>query len=84
MENPTNEKSGLGGNATSTESRTVTCELAHISPRSSGPKYGFKEAKAMTQFTQHPARIPQWLKNDLLIIAVSVAIMGSLAWIAPF
>jgi hypothetical protein len=38
----------------------------------------------MTQFTQHPARIPQWLKNDLLIIAVSVAIMGSLAWIAPF
>jgi hypothetical protein len=38
--------------------------------------------KAMT--TQHRARIPQWLKNDLLIIAVSTAIMGSLAWIAPF
>ena len=29
-------------------------------------------------------RIPRWLTNDLLIIAVSVAIIGSLAWIAPF
>jgi hypothetical protein len=37
--------------------------------------------KAMTR---HPARIPPWLKNDLMIIAVSTAIIGSLAWIAPF
>jgi hypothetical protein len=35
--------------------------------------------KAMTRL-----RIPPRLKNDLLIIAVSTAIMGSLAWIAPF
>ena len=30
-----------------------------------------------------PARVPQWLKTDLLIIVVSIAIIGLTAWIAP-
>ena len=33
--------------------------------------------------TQQSARIPQWLKNDLLIIVLSMAIIGLTAWIAP-
>jgi hypothetical protein len=34
--------------------------------------------------TQQPAkRIPQWLTIDLLVIAVSLAIIGLGIWIAP-
>ena len=33
--------------------------------------------------TQQPPRMPYWLRNDLLIIAVSLAIIGMVAWIAP-
>jgi hypothetical protein len=34
--------------------------------------------------TQQPAkRIPQWLTIDLLVIAVSLAIIGLGVWIAP-
>jgi plastocyanin domain-containing protein len=64
-----------------TETRTVTCEPAHISPRLSGREYGWRRTQAMTQqFT----RIPRWLTNDLLVIVVGMAIIGALAWIAPF
>ena len=73
---------GIRGNATNTEMRTVACEPAHISPRLFRPQN--LVGGGLKAMTQHPARIPQWLKNDLLIIAVSTAIMGSLAWIAPF
>jgi len=64
-----------------TEMRTVACEPAHISPRLSGREYGWRRTQAMTQqFT----RIPRWLTNDLLVIVVGMAIIGALAWIAPF
>ena len=34
--------------------------------------------------TQQFTRLPRWLTNDLLVIVVGMAIIGSLAWIAPF
>ena len=34
--------------------------------------------------TQQFTHIPRWLTNDLLVIVVGTAIIGSLAWIAPF
>jgi hypothetical protein len=33
--------------------------------------------------TQQPARVPEWLRIDLLIIVVSIAIIALPAWIAP-
>ena len=72
---------GIRGNATNTETRTVACEPAHISSRLSGREYGWRRTQAMTQQFTH---IPRWLTNDLLVIVVGTAIIGSLAWIAPF
>jgi len=72
---------GIRSMATNTETRTVVCEPAHIRPHLSGREYGWRRTQAMTQqFT----RIPRWLTNDLLVIVVGMAIIGALAWIAPF
>jgi hypothetical protein len=50
------------------------CKLVHNYLRSSGTEYGSRRAQAMTQ---RPAkRIPQWLRIDLLVIVVSLAIIG--------
>ena len=42
---------------------------------------GSRRADAMTE--QRAKRIPQWLTIDLLVIAVSLAIIGIGIWIAP-
>jgi hypothetical protein len=50
------------------------CEFVHNHLRSSGTEYGSRRAQAMTQ--QPVKRIPQWLRIDLLVIVVSLAIIG--------
>jgi hypothetical protein len=50
------------------------CELVHNHLRSSGTEYGSRREQAMTQ--QPAKRIPQWLRIDLLVIVVSLAIIG--------
>jgi hypothetical protein len=50
------------------------CEFVHNHLRTSGTEYGSRRAQAMTQ--QPVKRIPQWLKIDLLVIVVSLAIIG--------
>ena len=45
------------------------------------PRY--KRGSRWRQAMAGPARIPQWLKTDLVIIVLSIAIIGLTAWIAP-
>jgi hypothetical protein len=50
------------------------CEFVHNHLRSSGTEYGARRVQAMTQ--QPVKRIPQWLRIDLLVIVVSLAMAG--------
>ena len=50
------------------------CELVHNHLRFSGTEYWSRRTQAMTQ--QPAKRIPEWLRIDLLVIVMSLAIIG--------
>ena len=57
-----------------------SCEFVPTHLPSSGRENTVAEAQAMTQ----PAkRIPRWLRTDLLVIVVSLAIISIWIWIGP-